>query len=96
MIAPMLFAVKILESIDIATEKCTDKAVIFEFSKIRGTIQDSIELARPLISEDEEQNAWLFNATTKPFDGIEKGRLFSSLSTIKPDVLRWLLLITRD
>lgn len=92
----LAFATKVIESIDSVVEKTNDKLLVFELKKAKEMILKSIEIARPMISDNDEENKWILHAETLPFDGIERGRLLNGLSSIKPDILRWLLLITKD
>ncbi len=69
-------------------EKLTPKmkgANLFEVAKVRKVLQDSIDIARPLVTGDEKKDQWLSTATTLPFEPLVMCEVFKGLKKMSPE-----------
>lgn len=69
-------------------EKVTPKmrgANLYEVGKVRKVLQDSIEIARPLVTGDEKKDQWLSTATTLPFEPLVLGEVFKGFKKMSPE-----------
>lgn len=96
MTIPLIFVVKVLEAINAVMENISSPLLRFNLRKIGGALEQSVELARPLISENNDENLWLVNASTLPFQPVTKQELIDGISRSSVDTLRWLLMLTKD
>lgn len=57
----------------------------YEVQKVRKVLQDSIEIARPLVVGDERKDQWLTVATTLPFEPLVLGEVFKGFKKMTPE-----------
>ncbi|HET8705490.1 MAG TPA: hypothetical protein VFM46_04225 [Pseudomonadales bacterium] len=60
-------------------------ANLFEVSKVRKVLQDSIDIARPLVTGDEKKDQWLITATTLPFEPLVMCEVFKGFKKMTPE-----------
>lgn len=60
-------------------------ANLFEVSKVRKVLQDSIDIARPLVTGDEKKDQWLVTATTLPFEPLVMCEVFKGMKKMTPE-----------
>lgn len=77
-------AVVSLQAVDKACTKMKNPQ-LFELSKVKKVLQDSIELARPLVTGDEKKDQWLNTATTLPFEPLVLSEVFKGCKKIAPE-----------
>jgi len=58
---------------------------LYEINKVKKTLQDSIEIARPLIVGDEKKDQWLSTATTLPFEPLVLCEVFRGFKKMTPE-----------
>lgn len=58
---------------------------LFEVNKVRKVLQDSIEIARPLVTGDEKKDQWLNTATTLPFEPLVLSEVFKGFKKLTPE-----------
>lgn len=58
---------------------------LFEVHKVRKVLQDSIEIARPLVTGDEKKDQWLNAATTLPFEPLVLSEVFKGFKKLSPE-----------
>lgn len=92
----LIFVIKVLEAINAVMENVTSPLLRFNLKKIGAVLEQSIDIASPLVSENNDENQWLISATTLPFQPVKKQELIDGISKSSIDTLRWLLMITKD
>ena len=58
---------------------------LYEVNKVRKVLQDSIEVARPLVTGDEKKDQWLATATTLPFEPLVMCEVFKGFKKMTPE-----------
>lgn len=58
---------------------------LFEINKVRKILQDSIDIARPLVVGDEKKDQWLNTATTLPFEPLVMCEVFKGFKKMTPE-----------
>lgn len=58
---------------------------LFEVNKVRKVLQDSVEIARPLVTGDEKKDQWLSTATTLPFEPLVLCDVFKGFRKLTPE-----------
>lgn len=58
---------------------------LFEVNKVRSVLQQSVEIARPLVTGDQKKDQWLSTATTLPFEPLVLRDTFRGLNKLTPE-----------
>lgn len=58
---------------------------LFEVHKVEKVLQESIEIARPLVVGDEKKDQWLSTATTLPFEPLVMCEVFKGFKKMTPE-----------
>ena len=77
-------AVMTLQALDRVCVKMRP-AQAFEVNKVRKILQDSIDIARPLVVGDEKKDQWLNVATSLPFEPLVLSDVFKGFKKMTPE-----------
>lgn len=77
-------AVMALQTLDRVCTKMKNPQ-LFEVNKVRRVLQDSIDIARPLVTGDEKKDQWLSSATTLPFEPLVLCDVFKGFKKMTPE-----------
>lgn len=92
----MLYAKLLIDTIENFTDTCENKLLVFEFLKIKTTLQQSIEVLAPLVTGKLEGDFWLVKAKSLPFQPVDFELLCENITELDADTMRLLLLVTTD
>jgi hypothetical protein len=73
----------VLAALDAVTEKLPPESK-YAITKVRYTLEASIELVKPLLTGDKEKDQWAQEAKTLPFEPLVFGEVFASAKRMKP------------
>lgn len=76
-------AVIALQTLETVCEKMKNPQ-LFEVNKVRKVLQDSVDIARPLVTGDEKKDQWLNTATTLPFEPLVLREVFKGFKKMTP------------
>lgn len=58
---------------------------LFQVGKVRKILQDSLDIARPLVTGDAKKDQWLNKATTLPFEPLVLADVFKGVKKLTPE-----------
>lgn len=92
----MLYANLLINTIDKFTDTCGNKLLVFEFLKIKTTLQQSIDILAPLVSGKLEEDFWLLQAKSLPFQPVSFELLCENVTELDAETMRLFLLVTTN